>query len=66
VAELVSGWCALGQQALNPGDRRLRRPGRHVPHQDERTARPEHARDLGKRTLAVEPVERLGDENGID
>jgi hypothetical protein len=56
----------LGQELLDRGDRRLRRPGGHVPHQDERAARPEHACDLGKRALAVEPVERLGGEDGID
>ncbi len=63
--DLLATGPAFGQEPLHSRDRRLRRPGRQVPHHDERTPRRQDAGDLGKRALVVEPVERLGGEDGV-
>ena len=66
VVDVTRARPSLGQELLESGDRRVRRPGREVPQEDERPARPEDADDLAERAHLVEPVEGLRREDGID
>ena len=59
-------WATGAPGVLDRGDRRLGPPGWSVPHQHERPAGTQHASELRNRELMVEPVERFGDEHGID
>ena len=57
---------SLGEQAGDTGDGRIGGPGPPVEEHGEAAAGPEHTPDLAERARAVEPVEGLGAEDGVD
>ncbi len=57
---------ALGEQAGDAVDGRLGPARRAVEEDGEAAAGPQHTADLGERARAVEPVEGLGAEDGVD